>query len=167
MIDPMTRPNATQRTPRSHDALFPTSASITMPAHDDIAKRAYEIYLDKDRQEGQCEQNWLQAEKDLLTVIPPRCRPTAGSRAADGPSPLALPATCGGREGSARRVVVWTAQLELGSRVSRRKCFKESDRSAIGRDSASRSACSPFQPFRRAMQAMPSARARSPPVECR
>ena len=67
MKEPMTRPNATQRTQRSHDALFPTSASITMPAHDDIAKRAYEVYLDKGRQQGQCEQNWLQAEKDLLT----------------------------------------------------------------------------------------------------
>ncbi len=35
------------------------------PAHDEIAKRAYEIYLKKGRRQGQSERDWLQAENDL------------------------------------------------------------------------------------------------------
>ena len=36
-----------------------------VPTHDDIAQRAYDIYLANDCRQGQCKQNWLQAEKDL------------------------------------------------------------------------------------------------------
>jgi hypothetical protein len=36
-----------------------------MPAHDDIAKRAYEIYIKKGHRQGQSERDWLQAENDL------------------------------------------------------------------------------------------------------
>ena len=35
------------------------------PGHEDIARRAYAIYVQKGRQPGQCQQNWRQAEKDL------------------------------------------------------------------------------------------------------
>jgi hypothetical protein len=36
-----------------------------MLAHDEIARRAYEIYIKKGSRQGQCERNWLQAEIDL------------------------------------------------------------------------------------------------------
>jgi hypothetical protein len=35
------------------------------PAQDEIAKRAYEIYINKGRRQGQSERDWLQAENDL------------------------------------------------------------------------------------------------------
>ena len=43
----------------------PKAAPIAAPAQEDIAKRAYEIYLEKGCQEGQCDQNWRQAEDEL------------------------------------------------------------------------------------------------------
>ena len=36
-----------------------------MPTHEDIAKRAYEIYINKGHRQGQSERYWLQAENDL------------------------------------------------------------------------------------------------------
>jgi len=38
---------------------------IAEPRHDDIAKRAYEIYLKNGCKEGQGEENWRQAEHEL------------------------------------------------------------------------------------------------------
>jgi hypothetical protein len=40
---------------------------LTMPTHDDIAVRAYRIYIKNGSKEGQCKQNWHQAEHDLRT----------------------------------------------------------------------------------------------------
>ena len=37
----------------------------TMLTHEEIARRAYEIYVEKGCQQGQSEQNWLQAEQEL------------------------------------------------------------------------------------------------------
>jgi len=34
-------------------------------AHEDIARRAYEIYMETGRRQNQSEQNWLQAEQEL------------------------------------------------------------------------------------------------------
>jgi hypothetical protein len=39
--------------------------SSSMPTHDDIARRAYEIYIKNGRRQGQCERNWQQAENEL------------------------------------------------------------------------------------------------------
>jgi hypothetical protein len=36
-----------------------------MPTHKEIAKRAYEIYIENGRRQGQSEQYWLQAEQEL------------------------------------------------------------------------------------------------------
>ena len=36
----------------------------TAAAHDDIARRAYEIYVEKGCLQGQSEQNWQQAEQE-------------------------------------------------------------------------------------------------------
>ena len=41
---------------------------IEMPTHDDISKRAYEIYVLSGCKEGQCRQNWHQAESELWAV---------------------------------------------------------------------------------------------------
>ena len=57
-----TRTLAAQQT---HNDLHPGHGVITMPTHDDIAKRAYDIYLKNGCKQGQCKQNWLQAEHDL------------------------------------------------------------------------------------------------------
>lgn len=39
----------------------------TLPTHEQIAKRAREIYLASGCREGQSDQNWFQAERELLT----------------------------------------------------------------------------------------------------
>jgi len=40
-----------------------------MPTHDEIAKRAYEIYERNNRQDGRGDQNWLQAEQELTAEM--------------------------------------------------------------------------------------------------
>jgi hypothetical protein len=48
---------------RSASQTEPTQSMA--PSHDDIARRAYDIFEKKGRQEGQCQQNWRQAEREL------------------------------------------------------------------------------------------------------
>ena len=43
----------------------PTGSTVTEPTHATIATRAYDIYLKSGRKQGQCKQNWQQAEKSL------------------------------------------------------------------------------------------------------
>ncbi len=50
---------------QGHKASHPGPAVSAMPTHKDIAKRAYEIYVEKDCQQDQSERNWLQAEQEL------------------------------------------------------------------------------------------------------
>ena len=59
-----TRTLAAQQT---HDDLHPGHGVITVPTHGDIAKRAYDIYVNNGRKQGHCKQNWQQAEHDLRT----------------------------------------------------------------------------------------------------
>ena len=63
----MTQSKATQMSTmqQGHKASHPGPAATAMPTHKDIAKRAYEIYVEKARRQGQSEQNWLQAEQEL------------------------------------------------------------------------------------------------------
>ena len=63
----MTHPQTTQMSAmhQGHEALHSGPVAATSPMHKDIAKRAYEIYVGKNRQQGQSEQNWLQAEQEL------------------------------------------------------------------------------------------------------
>ena len=42
-------------------------AFTTLPSHEQIARRALQIYIASGRVEGRSEQNWLQAERELLT----------------------------------------------------------------------------------------------------
>ena len=55
-------------TPKSGLAVPPTPPTPPAPpevSHDDIARRAYDIYIKKGRQQGQSQQNWRQAEAEL------------------------------------------------------------------------------------------------------
>jgi hypothetical protein len=51
--------------PQSDAAAQSGSASSQMPSHDDIAQRAFDIYVKKGRPQGQCQQNWREAEQEL------------------------------------------------------------------------------------------------------
>ena len=48
-----------------HSDMHPGPGVITTPTHEEIAKRAYEIYVKGGRKDGQSKQNWQQAEIDL------------------------------------------------------------------------------------------------------
>ena len=50
-----------------HRPPAPSSGPIltTVFTHGQVAERAYDIYVQNGRQEGQCRQNWEQAENDL------------------------------------------------------------------------------------------------------
>jgi hypothetical protein len=63
----MTHSNATQMSAmqQQHKALHSGPVAIPSLLHRDIAKRAYEIYVEKHQQQGQSEQNWLQAEQEM------------------------------------------------------------------------------------------------------
>ncbi len=53
--------HAEQRTQTSSQTV---SEAVT-PTHKEIARRAYEIYIENGRRQGHSEQYWLQAEQDL------------------------------------------------------------------------------------------------------
>ena len=62
---PRSHAHVTAATP--HRAPAPPSDPIltTVLTHDEIAERAYDIYVRNGRHENQCQQNWEQAENDL------------------------------------------------------------------------------------------------------
>ncbi len=45
-----------------------SSAALELP-HDKITQRAYEIWIRKGRPEGQCAQNWKEAEAELRAEL--------------------------------------------------------------------------------------------------
>ena len=53
---------------QTHNSQHPGAPVITAPAHGDIADRAYDIYVRDGRKQGQCKQNWHQAELELNAV---------------------------------------------------------------------------------------------------
>jgi hypothetical protein len=63
----MTQSKATQMSAmqQGHKAAHPGPAATALPKHIDIAKHAYEIYVEKGCRQDQSEQNWLQAEQEL------------------------------------------------------------------------------------------------------
>ncbi len=63
----MTMSRATQMSAMQqvHKAPHPGSVATAMLTHEEIARRAYEIYVEKGCQQGQSEQHWLQAEQEL------------------------------------------------------------------------------------------------------
>jgi predicted acyl esterase len=46
-------------------ASHPDPVVAAMLTHEDIARHAHEIYVEKGRRQGQSEQDWLQAEQEL------------------------------------------------------------------------------------------------------
>jgi len=50
--------------PNAQSPAVPTVA--VLPTHEQIAARAYDLYVAGGRQPGQCERNWLQAERELI-----------------------------------------------------------------------------------------------------
>jgi hypothetical protein len=54
---------------QAHDISRPKQVPTVTPTPQDIAERAYQIYLQMDCQQGQNEQNWLQAEQELKNRI--------------------------------------------------------------------------------------------------
>jgi hypothetical protein len=42
-----------------------TSVDVRSPAHDEIARRAYELFLSRGRQHGRAQEDWLNAEREL------------------------------------------------------------------------------------------------------
>ena len=44
----------------------PTPTQAITPSHDQICQRAYELYESRGRQDGFSEQNWFDAEQQLL-----------------------------------------------------------------------------------------------------
>jgi hypothetical protein len=48
-----------------HDDMNPGRGVIAEPTHDQIAERAYGIYLKTGCQHGCCKQNWKKAETEL------------------------------------------------------------------------------------------------------
>ena len=66
MNKPMTSSHtqAATATPPVHTAEHACSC-VSGPTHDDIANRAYAIYVKTGRKQGRCKQNWQQAEQSL------------------------------------------------------------------------------------------------------
>lgn len=60
----VSEPTASVLSP-SHCTTHPTGSMMTEPTHATIATRAYDIYQKSGRKQGQCKQNWQQAEKSL------------------------------------------------------------------------------------------------------
>lgn len=44
------------------------SPVMTAPSHEDIAARAYEIYMERAADEGTADDDWVRAERELLEV---------------------------------------------------------------------------------------------------
>ena len=66
-VPTFSRSNAPVAAATSHRPPAPSSDRIltTEFTHDQIAERAYDIYVKNGRHEDQCQKNWEQAENDL------------------------------------------------------------------------------------------------------
>ncbi len=58
---------ATQTTPppQTNNTTNTAKASTQGPTHEQIARRAYELYLARGATDGHAEQDWMQAEREL------------------------------------------------------------------------------------------------------
>ncbi len=61
----MTRSKATQMSDMQQTHHNPHPGQAATLTHEDISRRAYEIYVENGCKEGQSEQNWRQAEQEL------------------------------------------------------------------------------------------------------
>jgi hypothetical protein len=52
----------------THNDMHPGRGVIDMPTRDEIAGRAYDLYLKSGREDGQSDRNWHRAELELRTA---------------------------------------------------------------------------------------------------
>mgnify|MGYP002623916830 CR=1 FL=1 len=64
--------SVTPGTSTAAQAESPPPPTRSAPTHNDIARRAYAIYIGTGRQHGFCKENWQQAERELGKVSPIR-----------------------------------------------------------------------------------------------
>lgn len=94
--NPMNKPMNSPHTPAA-TATAPGHTSehacccVNGPTHEDIANRAYDIYLKNGRKQGQCKQNWQQAEQSL------RDQSQASHRAQEHSSGAVVARACGAK----------------------------------------------------------------------
>jgi hypothetical protein len=46
-----------------------SAVAVAPPNHEDVARRAYELFEASGRQHGRHEEHWLQAEAELLAAV--------------------------------------------------------------------------------------------------
>jgi hypothetical protein len=51
------------------------------PTHDEIARRAYEIFIERGRPEGQDQEHWFAAEAQLTAAIQQQAKTSAAAKA--------------------------------------------------------------------------------------
>jgi hypothetical protein len=59
------KPAPVEPTVKQVDVWETEGGAVAAPTHEQISKRAYEIYLKSGCQEGHCRANWEQAEQEL------------------------------------------------------------------------------------------------------
>jgi hypothetical protein len=79
------------------DRSAPIATANHLPPHAEIAARAYEKYLSSGRCEGRCEQDWLEAERELSAELATR------AAHATKPNPVRIDAIVARRHTDARR----------------------------------------------------------------
>ena len=75
---PARRETSVAGTPRRHASALPMQA---IPTEHDIARRAYELFLQRGGEHGRDRDDWLSAERELLAAP---TRPAAGLSASAG-----------------------------------------------------------------------------------
>jgi DUF2934 family protein len=63
-------PRPTKKATKKNVLTMPVPAATTQPARPtsaDVARRAFELYCQRGRQDGHDVEDWLQAERELLT----------------------------------------------------------------------------------------------------
>jgi len=79
--DPDRQVKETKRTVARKAPEEPTSfRGAARPSHEEITRRAYEIFIERGRPEGRDVEHWLEAEGQLIAALQPQARsPAAGT----------------------------------------------------------------------------------------
>lgn len=108
-------------TPQSAEmaGFSPVAAAQAAPTHDQIARRAYEIYVRNGRIDGRCQRNWEQAERELRTPSEISAAPNvgAGPRNSGDDSPLGARLTIDPRKGRSDPRVPRTSSVDRAERL--------------------------------------------------
>jgi hypothetical protein len=66
---PQSEANRTLAAQQTHGDMHPGHGVIATPTHNDISRRAYDIYIKSGCKDGQCKQNWKQAEHEIQDAL--------------------------------------------------------------------------------------------------